>query len=142
MAEAWGKSHCNLLSWYFGLYAQKKIDMSYTEYFKILLEKKCCNEDGKLLLTKNKITPVCFGFDYDVVYLSDFSNVINPSQLYKNSFYQLKIINTMHYMITWIENIKDTPMLLLADTNNRGIGILARLAKRVDKDHFAWLLEI
>jgi hypothetical protein len=116
--------------------------MSYAEYFKTILYKSYCTGEGELLKTKDVIAKDCFGLDFPVAYLSDFNNVLNPSGLYKNGFYQLKIINTMHYMISWIEIVKDKPELMIADTNNRGIGVLARTAKRINKEHFAWLLEI
>jgi len=137
-AVTWGQSHCNLLSWYFGLYADKKIDMSYSEYFKTLLDKNCCNEAGKTLFVKDKIAPICFGFEYDVKYLTNFDNVLNPDKLNKDSFYQLKINNSSHYMISWIEKIE----LMLADTHDRGYGVLAKTAKRVDKEHFEWMIRI
>lgn len=141
-AVEWGESHCNLLSWYFGLYASSKIDMTYEEYFKTLLDYDCCNEAGKTLLTKDKIAPKCFGFKFSVDYIEDWNIVLDPSSLNPNSFYQLKIHTSDHYMISWIEKLKGKPELFIADTNDRGYGIPAKTAKRIDKNHFRWILEI
>ena len=137
-AAEWGHSHCNLLSWYFGLFAEQKIMMPYAMYFESLLKNKCCNEAGNMLLTKDNIAPLCFGFEYPVDYLYDFDNVLNPSNLDPESFYQLRIINSSHYMCSWVENSK----LMIADTHDRGYGVPAIGAARIDKEHFSWMMKI
>lgn len=141
-AITWGESHCNLLSWYFGLYTSGKINMSYEEYFGLLLKNKCCNKAGKTLFTKDIIAKKCFGFDFKPIYIEDWNFVIDPSSLNPDSFYQLKIHTSDHYMISWIDNIKGKSELFIADTNDRGYGVIAKKAKRIDKSHFRWILEI
>jgi hypothetical protein len=137
----WGESHCNLLSWYFGLTAEEKIKMQYSDYFAKLLRTGCCNEAGYLQVEKNKASKI-FGVTQNVDYLKDFENVINPEFLDPNSFYQLKLIKPMHYMIAWVEIIMGKSVLMIADTHDRGYGVPAIGADRIDADHFCWLLKI
>jgi len=134
----WGESHCNLLSWYFALTADKKIDLTYTDYFKKLLRTGCCDEAGYLQVEKNKASKI-FGVTQNNDYLMDFENVLNPEFLDPDSFYQLKLINSMHYMIAWVE---DSNVLKIADTHDRGYGVPAIGADRIDQKHFKWLLRM
>lgn len=137
-ATNYGHSHCNLISWYNGLFLSDKISMPYEYYFKLLLENKFCNAAGKTLVFKDKITPVCFGFDFTPEYIEDWRIVLDPSDLDPTAWYQLKIDNTSHYMLSCVHNNK----LIIFDTHDRGYGAPAIGAKRIDKEHFKWLMKI
>jgi hypothetical protein len=138
----YGESHCNLLSWYFALIADGRISMSYAQYFKMLMDAKCVAPSGYLLKEKNVIAKSVFGMTQNRNYLMDFKNVRNPSMLDRNSFYQIKLVNPMHYMISWIEEKETGPTLMIADTHNRGIGVMALGKSRINGTFFKWLLKI
>jgi hypothetical protein len=152
-----GKSHCNMLSWFFGLYAEGIIKTNYRDFFYKSLRVGACSESGYTLIYKNKIAPV-FGFKQNVDYIRDWNYVLDPSKLDKDKFYQFKKIKTDHYMISWIEDVpvdkfptikkitqddKDTkPVLMIADTHDRGYGVPLLTHGRVDMEHFGFLLRL
>lgn len=133
-----GKSHCNLISFWAMNYADGKTDLSYRNFFQKSYEKKLVEENGNMLITKDKLCPIVFGFDFKLKYSHNFEDVLNPILLNPDKFYQMRILDRSHFMSCYI----DKGVLMISDTSSRGIGVSAKTAKRIDKVHFAWLMEI
>lgn len=134
----YGKSHCNLISFWACNVASGKTDMAYSYFFKSLIDKKYCQPDGTLLIKKDQLCKEIFNYDFEIKYFQDFKDVLDPINLDSEKFYQMRIINTSHFISTYVQDGK----LYLSDTNDRGIGVLAVGKKRIDKNYFSWLLEI
>ena len=137
-----GKSHCNLISFWVCNVASDKTDMSYADFFGTLIKKDWCEPNGKLLIGKDRVCKDIFDYYFEIKYFQDFEDVLNPFRLDVNKFYQMRIINTSHFMSCYVQNVDGKPTLMLSDTNDRGIGVKAEGQKRIDNKCFSWLLEI
>jgi len=133
-----GKSHCNLISFWALNVASNKTDMAYSYFFKTLIDKKYCEPNGNLLITKDVLCKEVFDYEMELKYFKNFDDVIDPFRLDENKFYQMRIINSSHFMSCYIQDGK----LYLSDTNDRGIGVTAVGKKRIAREYFSWLLEI
>jgi hypothetical protein len=137
-----GKSHCNLISFWACNVAAGKTDISYVDFFGKLIKNSLCEPNGKLLINKELLCRDIFGFDFTIKYFQDFEDVLNPFRLDMNKFYQMRIINTSHFISCYIELEDKKPVMMLSDTNDRGIGVKAEGCKRINPKYFSWLLEI
>ena len=138
-AEKHQKSHCNLLSFWAGIKVQGYTDIEYADFFKLMLDHDFCRDDGFINISKDAIMEDLFGVDFDIEYVKDFEDVINPFRLDKESLYQMKLENSMHFMICGVD---DHNIMLIYDTGSRGVGVPAIGTKRVDENHFKWLMRI
>jgi len=141
-AFEYGKSHCNLISFWVCNVADGKTDMSYADFFGELIEKKYCQPNGNLLIKKDQLCKDVFGFDFEIKKFQDFEDVLNPFRLNDKKFYQMRIMNSSHLMSCYIQYVDGKPTLMLSDTNDRGVGVKAEGKKRIDNKYFSWLLEI
>jgi len=132
------KTHCNLISFWAGIKVQGYTDIEYADFFTQMLNQGFCEENGNITETKDKIMKRLFNADFGILYFEDFEDVINPFRLNKDSLYQMKIVNSMHFIICSVEN----NLMLIYDSGKRGIGVPAIGAKRINETYFKWLLEI
>jgi hypothetical protein len=104
-----------------------------------MLDHEFVTESGFFNVGKDKVMEDLFGVDFDLEYIRDFEDVINPFRLEKDSLYQMKIDNSMHFLICGVD---DHNIMLIYDSGSRGVGVPAIGAKRVDENHFKWLMRI
>ena len=130
-------SHCNPISLYALLYADDKIDISYKQFFRNLLDADFVRKNGFIKVLKEEIYSYYnIPFNNPLTFFEDYEDLINPSlRLNPNKFYQLKIKG--HYMACYVD---DNNELRLSDTSTRGIN--KRAKDFVKQSQFKWLLEI
>jgi hypothetical protein len=133
------RTHCNLISFWMGIYVQGYITMQYEEFFKLLLEKGYVKESGFFVIAKDIIMKKLFNVDFNLIYYEDFEDVINPFRLNKDSLYQMKLDDPMHFIIC---DVDPQELTLIYDTGRRGCGVPAVGANRINNKYFKWLLEI
>jgi len=129
---------CNMVSFWAGIKVQGYTDIEYADFFTQMLNQGFCEENGNITETKDKIIKRLFNADFGILYFEDFEDVINPFRLNKDSLYQMKIINSMHFIICSVEN----NLMLIYDSGKRGIGVPAVGANRINEKYFKWLMEI
>jgi hypothetical protein len=132
-------THCNMVSFWAGIKVQGYTDIEYKDFFKLMLDHEFCTESGFFNVGKDKVMEDLFGVDFDLEYYKDFEDVINPFRLDKESLYQMKIDNSMHFIIC---SIDDHNITLIYDSGKRGIGVPAIGSDRINEKYFKWLLRI
>jgi len=143
-------SHCNMVSFWSGMYLAGHTSMSYREFFSKMLttiikdpkngNNYGCRDDGYLNVSKECIAKQLFGYNFKPVFFEDFEDVVNPTvRLDPDSWYQMKIKNSDHYMLSCLD---DNGIMLIFCTGKRGVGVPAIGASRIDEQHFKWLMEI
>jgi len=141
-AEDLAHTHCNILSLWLGCFVGGVTDLTYDLYFRELLNKKLCKENGYLLYNKDVVYDKMFDIQRDLDYLEDYENVLNPDlMLDSDCFYQAKIKSSSggsHYIITYVDD--ETGELMGADTSYRGTPFVFK--NKVSQSQFKWLLEI
>ena len=138
-AEKYALSHCNVLSFWAGIKVQGYTDIEYAEFFKLMLDHEFVTPSGFFSVNKDKIMDDLFGVDFDLEYIKDFEDVINPFRLDKESLYQMKLENSMHFIICGVD---DHNIMLIYDSGSRGVGVPAIGAARINEKYFKWLLKI
>jgi len=132
-------SHCNMVSFWAGIKVQGYTDIDYKDFFKLMLDHEFCTEGGFFNVGKDKVMEDLFGVDFDIEYVKDFEDVINPFRLDKESLYQMKLENSMHFIICGVD---DHNIMLIYDSGSRGVGVPAIGAARINEKYFKWLLKI
>jgi len=130
---------CNMVSFWAGIKVQGYTDLDYKDFFKLMLDHEFVTPSGFFSVNKDKIMDDLFGVDFDLEYIKDFEDVINPFRLDKDSLYQMKIEDSMHFIICGID---EHNIMLIYDTGLRGIGVPAIGANRINEKYFKWLLRI
>jgi len=143
-AAEMAKEYCNLLSFWALNFAAGNTQISFQDYLSAGISLRSGSdplikaETGEMIVTKSVFCPMVFGFNFDLVYFSEYEDVVNPVRLNPDKFYQIRIVNTSHFMGAYIED----GILKLSDSHNRGIGVPAAQADRVNQACFDWLLQI
>jgi hypothetical protein len=138
-AAKYATSHCNMLSFWAGIKVQGYTDIEYKDFFKLMLDHEFSTESGFFNVGKDKVMEDLFGVDFDLEYVKDFEDVINPFRLDKDSVYQMKLDNSMHFMDCEVD---EHNILLVYDSGNRGVGVPAIGADRINEKFFKWMLRI
>jgi hypothetical protein len=138
-AQDLARSHCNLVSFWAGIKVQGYTDIEYSDYFKLLLEHDFVKPNGYFNVLKNKIMFDIFGINFKLTYFEEFEEIINPTRLNKESLYQMKLVNSMHFIICSVDK---SGLVLIYDTGTRGVGVPAVGANRVNEKYFSWIMEI
>ena len=133
-----GLKYCNLISFWALNVASGKTEMTFEEFLRTCLKKKQCDETGNIIVQKTELCKKIFKYDFEIVQFKEFEDVLNPIRLNPDKLYQMRILNGSHFMSCYIQD----GILMLSDTSKRGIGVIAARASRVNKDDFAWLMEI
>lgn len=141
-------SHCNMVSFWAGMSQAGHCDMSYREFFRTMLttiikdpengNNYGCLPNGRFNVGKEYVAKQLFGYNFKPEFVYDFGHVVNPANLDPESWYQMKLKNTDHYIITCVKD----DILLIFDTGKRGVGVPAIGASRIDEQHFKWLLKL
>jgi len=139
-AEKFASTHCNMVSFWNGLFSTEKINMIYQDFFKEMLRHNFCNYKGFFDEEKNVISKNLFNLDIPVNHITDYANILDPSNLDPDSAYQMLIHpepGADHFVITYIdENI----VLMGADTSYRGTPFA--VADKISEQQFGWLLKL
>ncbi len=128
---------CNMVSFWAGIKVQGYTDIEYADFFAKMLNQDFCEENGNIIETKDKVMKRLFNINFDILYFEDFEDVINPFRLDKDSLYQMKLVNSMHFIICSVDKL-----MLIYDTGKRGVGVPAVGANRINEKYFKWLMEI
>lgn len=137
-AFEYGKMHCNMVSFWALNVASGITDITYADFFYQCLKKKYCESNGKILVQKTYLSKKIFDYEFEVIQFKDFEDVLNPFRLNPEKLYQMRIVNSSHFMSCYLQD----NILMLSDTSKRGIGVIAARASRVNAEDFAWLLQI
>lgn len=112
-AKEYATTHCNLVSFYAILYCQNLVTISYSDFFRKLLNNKSVDNYGYFNLDKEVVLKL----------LNIKCNIISTpfGVNYHAGFYQLKITNYHgdHFIACYSENYN----LYICDTGGRGIGV-------------------
>jgi len=138
-AENYASTHCNMISFYNALYSTGKITMVYQDYFREMLNHSFCDNHGFFQQEKDVVCRTLFGFDFQVLHLPDYNNVLNPENLDKDSAYQMLIhpeADGSHFITTYID---ENGILMGADTSYRGTPFV--VADKIPANQFGWLLK-
>lgn len=145
-AAEFAKTHCNMISFYALLVAEKKYYGMYRDFFRFCLDNKFLGTKnshpykGFINLDKGIITDKLGISGMSYVKYRDFEDILNPKARLKNGqLYQMKIkANTsgFHFMACYVLD----GVVYISDTSYRGIGVSA--IDHITDKNFEWIMEI
>lgn len=142
VAEAWDitdleakvvdNEYCNVISFYALCFASGILTDSLTDF--ILKGKKndLIRKDG-FMKNKSKILRL-YDYEFTPVYMENFKYIQND-EIIPDGFYQMKI-SSPHFMGCYCYE----GILYLSDTNDRGIGVIAK--EKIKAKQFEWIMPI
>ena len=138
-AEKLATTHCNMVSFWACNFASGFTNMPYKTYFRTMLDKKFCNEKGRIIVGKDQVCKDVFGFNFDIEYVEEFEDILKPEiRMDKNCFYQMKMkadTEGDHFLSTYIDDV-----FFGTDTSYRGTPF--KLLNKINQSNFQWLLKI
>lgn len=138
-AEKLASTHCNMVSFWACNFASGFTNMPYKTYFRTMLDKKFCNDKGRIIVGKDKVCKEIFGFNFDIEYIEEFEDILKPEiRMDKNCFYQMKMkadTEGDHFLSTYIDDV-----FFGTDTSYRGTPF--KLLNKINQSNFQWLLKI
>jgi hypothetical protein len=132
-AIGYAKTHCNLISFYALLYCQGLIKLSYSNYFRVLLDTDAVKANGYIKVYKEDILKI-FGIRADIIDIP-----ISTNDKYPEGYYQIKITNPhgTHFIAAYSHG----DWLYIADTNDRGVGVSIVTGLK-NNDKLSWIKQV